>query len=348
MAVIGIGCRLPSGLRGAAAFLSFLCQGGDAISEIPGDRWDAAALYTPDPETPGKITTRFGGFVPDVADFDADYFGISRREASWMDPQQRMLLEVSIEALEDAGQVPAQLAGSRTGVFVGMCSSDYMMLSLDRMELVDAYACTGVSHAIAANRLSYQLDLRGPSLALDTACSSSLVAVHLACQALRQGECQMALAGGANVVLTPEGTVYFSRLHAMSPTGRCHSFDAAADGYVRSEGCGVVVLKRLTDAQRAGDPILAVIRGSAVNQDGRSNGLTAPSGAAQTAVLRAALRDAGVNAARAILRACRASRCGRHARTSDCPLVRPCGRRGPAVRARRRGRGPGRFQSDQG
>jgi acyl transferase domain-containing protein len=224
-------------------------------------------------------------------------FGISPREAASMDPQQRLLLEVTWEALERAGQAPDGLAGSDTGVFVGISTNDYSQLHLVAPELsslIDAYAGTGTTFSVAAGRLSYVFGLQGPCLAVDTACSSSLVAVHLACQSLRAGECQMALAGGVNVMLSPLPTINFCRARILAPDGRCKTFDATADGYGRGEGCGMVVLKRLRDAVAAGDPVLAVVRGSAVAQDGRSSGLTAPNGRAQEAVIRQALAAAGV------------------------------------------------------
>ena len=212
----------------------------DAISEVPSDRWDVDAFHSSDP-APGKVTSRWGGFLEDVDLFDPHFFGISPREASRMDPQQRLLLEVSWEALENAFIPPASLAGSRTGVFVGISSYDYSRLQFEDPEGIDAYAGTGNAHSIAANRLSYLFDLRGPSMAIDTACSSSLVAAHLACQSLRTGESDLALVGGVNLILTPELTITFSQARMLSPDGRCKTFDARADGYVRGEGCGVIV-----------------------------------------------------------------------------------------------------------
>jgi acyl transferase domain-containing protein/acyl carrier protein len=294
IAVVGLGCRFP-GAPGPAAFWRLLREGVDAITEVPGDRWDADAFYDADPAAPGRMSTRWGGFVPEVDRFDPAFFGISPREASRMDPQQRLLLEVAWEALEHAGISPDALRGSETGVFVGISTSDYSALQLRDPALVDAYAGTGNAHSVAANRLSYFLDLRGPSLAVDTACSSSLVAVHLACQSIRAGESRAALAAGVNLVLAPHLTIAFSKAGMMAADGRCKTFDAAADGYVRGEGCGVVVLKRLADARADGDTVLAVVRGSAVNQDGLSNGLTAPNGLAQQAVIRAALAAARVH-----------------------------------------------------
>ncbi len=297
IAVVGLGCRFP-GATDPAAFWQMLRNGADAISEVPAARWDADAYYQANDANPvpGKMNTRWGGFLDQVDQFDAGLFGITPREAARMDPQQRILLEVAWSALEHAGQNPAALAGSATGVFVGVSSSDYSKLQFSHPDYIDAYAGTGNAHSIAANRLSYLLGLQGPSMAIDTACSSSLVAVHLAMQSLRQGEADMALAGGVNVLLSPELTLTFSQARMMAADGRCKTFDARADGYVRGEGCGVVVLKRLADAERDGDPILAVLRGSAVNQDGRSNGLTAPNGLAQQAVIRQAMTNAGLQA----------------------------------------------------
>ncbi len=293
IAIIGLSCRFPKA-PSPQAFWELLRNGVDAISEVPSDRWDVNEFYTSDPATRGKLTSRWGGFIDHVDLFDAHFFGISPREAARMDPQQRLLLEVSWEALENAFIPPRSLAGTRTGVFIGISSYDYSRLQFDDPERIDAYAGTGNAHSIAANRLSYVFDLRGPSMAVDTACSSSLVAAHLACQSLRNGESDLGIVGGVNLILTPELTITFSRARMLSPDGRCKTFDASADGYVRGEGCGVVMLKRLSDAMRDGDNILALIRGSAVNQDGRSNGLTAPNGLAQQDVIRQALADAQV------------------------------------------------------
>ncbi|WP_437915946.1 amino acid adenylation domain-containing protein [Sorangium sp. So ce302] len=298
IAIVGIGCRFPGGVHDLESFWRLLEGEVDAVREVPRERWDIDAYYDPDPEAAGKMVTRWGGFLEDVDRFDPAFFGISPREAASIDPQQRLLLETTWEALERAGISAEALAGTRTGVYVGICGNDYQGLMFARgAERLDPYSFLGSAHSATVGRLSYWLGLQGPNMAVDTACSSSLVAVHLACQALRSGECTTALAGGVNLVLTPELTVYFSRMRAMSPSGRCHAFSADADGYVRGEGCGVLVLKRLSDAERDGDPILAVIRGSAVNQDGRSQGLTAPNGPAQEAVIRQALAQAGVSPA---------------------------------------------------
>ncbi|WP_434629658.1 beta-ketoacyl synthase N-terminal-like domain-containing protein [Chromobacterium sp. CV08] len=293
IAVIGMACRFP-GAASPAEFWNMLTAGRDGIADIPASRWDIGQFYDPRPGTQGKMVSRRGGFLPDVSQFDADYFGIPPIEAEAMDPQQRLLLMVTADALENAGVAPQSLAGSQTGVFVGICNLDYIRLCLADLDNVNTYSGTGGSQAIAANRLSYFFDLCGPSLAVDTACSSSLVAAHLACQSLRLGESDLAIVGGVNLILTPELNVVFSQAGMLAADGRCKTFDAAADGYGRGEGCGVVVLKRLSDARRDGDRVLATLLGSAVNQDGRSNGLTAPNGPAQQAVVRRALGDAGV------------------------------------------------------
>ncbi|XYI03831.1 type I polyketide synthase [Sorangium sp. So ce1128] len=297
IAVVGIGCRYPGGARDPESFWQLLEQGIDAIREVPRARWDVEAYYDPDPDAAGRMSTRWGGFLDGVDRFDASFFGISEREAVKMDPQQRLLLETTWEALERAGIVPERLSGSDAGVFVGMMSHDYETLSGGSLEDLDGYVATGSAASVASGRISYLLGLKGPSLAVDTACSSSLVAIHLACQSLRAGECSLALAGGVTLMLTPALYVEFSRLRGLSPGGRCRSFDASADGVAWGEGCGMLALKRLSDAQRDGDPILALVRGSAVNQDGRSNGLTAPNGPSQEAVIRRALEQASVPAA---------------------------------------------------
>src|SRR5688572_20902205 len=297
LAVIGIGCRLPGGANSPAEYWRLLSAGVDAVTEVPRARFNIDDVYDPDPDAAGRSVTRWGGFIDEVDRFDAALFGIAPREAVSLDPQQRLLLETAWAALEDAGHAPDRLHDSETGVFVGIGTSDYAHLLNQSGDLsaVDAYRATGcISHSPASGRISYALGLRGPAVSVDTACSSSLVAVHLACQALQLDECRMALAGGANVILTPELFVSLSKAGMMARDGRCKTFDAAADGFVRGEGCGIVVLKRLSDACADGDRILALIRGSATNQDGRSNGLTAPSGPAQAAVIRDALTRAGV------------------------------------------------------
>ncbi len=280
IAIVGLGCRFP-GADNPQEFWTLLLDGKDAIRSC--DRWNNDG-----PE--------WGGFLNQVDQFDPQFFGLSPREAQRMDPQQRLLLEITWEALEQAGIPANQVAGTSTGVFVGLSSSDYSQLQSVQGVPVDAYSGTGNAHSVAANRLSYFLDLQGPSLAVDTACSSSLVAVHLACQSLNQGDCEMAIAGGVNLMLSPDLTQVFRQAGMMAEDGRCKTFDASADGYVRGEGGGVVLLKRLSVAQAAGDRILAVVQGSAINQDGRSNGLTAPNGRSQQAVIRQAMAQAGVNA----------------------------------------------------
>lgn len=295
IAIIGLSCRFPEA-DNPEAFWQLLRKGVDAITEIPKNRWDINTFYSSELETPGKMSTRWGGFLDKVDQFDPDFFGISPREAERMDPQQRLLLEVAWEALENAGLLPSQLSGSDTGVFIGISSNDYSRIQFGEHSLIDAYAGTGNAFSIAANRLSYLLDLQGPSLSVDTACSSSLVAVHLACQSLQNGESTLALVGGVNLILSPELTITFSQARMMAGDGRCKTFDHQADGYVRGEGCGVVVLKRLSDALRDQDNILSLIKGSALNQDGRSNGLTAPNGLAQQRVIQKALQKAGITA----------------------------------------------------
>jgi acyl transferase domain-containing protein/SAM-dependent methyltransferase len=294
IAIVGMGLRFPGGVADPESFWRMLCDGVDAIGEVPAERWNLSEYYDSDPDAPGKMSTRFGGFLSDVAGFDAAFFRISPREAMSTDPQQRMLLETAWEALEHGGIAPDRLFNSRTGVYVGIGNSDYFRMLMGDSASIDTYTTTGNALSIAAGRLSYTLGLRGPSLAVDTACSASLVAIHLAVQSLRNRECDLAIAGGVNLILTPELTINFSKAAMMAPDGRCKAFDAAADGYVRSEGCGIVALKRLSSALADKNIIYALVRGSAVNQDGRSSGLTAPNGPAQEAVIVEALADAGV------------------------------------------------------
>ena len=301
IAVIGMGCRFPGGVNNPEQFWNLLCDGRSGIVRVPADRWDADAYYTDDHTVPGTICNREGGFLagwqPD--EFDAEFFSISPREAAAMDPQQRLLLEVAWEALENAGVAPHTIRGTQTSVFVGLTAYDYMVSLAGRLrpEELDAYIPTGNSANFAAGRLAYILGARGPAVVIDTACSSSLVAIHLACQSLRQRESDMALVGGTNLLLSPGPSIACSRWGMLSPEGQCKTFDEAADGYVRSEGAGVVVLKRLTDAHRDGDPVLAVVRGSAVNQDGASSGVTVPNGPAQQALLHTALASARLTSA---------------------------------------------------
>ncbi len=298
VAVVGMACRFPGGADDPEAFWHLLRSGHDAIGEIPADRWSNADYFDPDPDAAGRIAVRHGAFLSGIDRFDAAFFGISPREAVTMDPQQRILLEVAWLALEDAGIATERLAGSATGVFVGICNSDYVHRVLRRgPQSIDAYMASGSAHSVAAGRISYCLGLQGPALSIDTACSSSLVALHQACRSLRAGESRLALAAGVNVICAPETMIALSRAHMLAPDGRCKTFDSRADGFSRGEGCGVLVLKRLSDALSDGDRILAVIRGSAVNQDGRSTGLTVPNGPSQEAVIRAALADGRVDPA---------------------------------------------------
>lgn len=295
IAIVGMSCRFPGGSSDPESYWRLLCDGVDAVSEVPPGRWNTDAVYDPDPEALGKTYTRFGAFLRDIDLFDPVFFDISPREARGMDPQQRLLLEVSWEALERAGQAPDKLRGSRTGAFIGYGFDDFGRLihSGDRQR-IDAYNSLGTVRPMAAGRLAYLLGLRGPVLQVETSCSSSLAAAHLACQSLRERECDLALVGAVNLMLAPEPFIALSKVRALAPDGRCKAFDARANGYGRAEGCGVVVLKRLSEAVAKGDHILAVLRGSAINHDGRSNGLTAPSGPAQEQVIRMALERAEV------------------------------------------------------
>lgn len=289
IAIVGLSCRFPGGANDPAAYWQLLREGRDAIGPAPTDRWEMAAFADQD-------IAWYGGFLDQIDRFDPKFFGITPREAASLDPQQRLVLEVSWEALERAGIAPDRLNGSLTGVFLGITTNDYAQLArLGGPQQMDVYTATGTALNAAAGRVAYTLGLQGPCMAVDTACSSSLVAVHLACQSLRHGECDLALAGGVNAILTPDAFVCFSKWGMMAPDGRCKTFDARADGFVRGEGCGMLVLKRLADALAHHDPILALIRGSAVNQDGRSSGLTVPNGPAQQAVIQRALASAHLN-----------------------------------------------------
>ncbi|MCW5770134.1 MAG: polyketide synthase, partial [Rhodospirillaceae bacterium] len=293
VAIIGIGCRFP-GAEGPNAFWEMLCAGRSGISKVPKDRWSAEAFYDPHPEAIGRARTKWGGFLPDVAGFDAEFFGISAREAESMDPQQRILLQVVWEGLEDAGIPPERLAGKPVGVFVGISVNDFANLNRKDTGRDTLHAGTGGALSIVANRVSHRFDLRGPSVSVDTACSSSLVAADMACRSLADGTSEVALAAGVNLMLDPAISVLFSKANMMSPTGRCFSFDERADGYVRGEGVGVVVLKTLHSALADGDRIYAVIHGTAVNQDGRTSTITVPNAEAQERLLREVLDNAGM------------------------------------------------------
>ncbi len=292
VAIVGMGLRYPGGVVDRDSFWEVLRDEVDAITEIPPSRWDIDRYYDPNPDAEGGVMTRCGGFLSGIEDFDATFFGISAREAEQLDPQQRLILECAWEAIEDAGVVPRELMGSDTGVFMGLIYQEYAA-RLERGGAVDGYTLTGNTASVASGRVSYLLGLEGPSLTVDTACSSSLVTLHLACQSLERGECSLALAGGVTLMLTPTPFVGFSRMGGLAPDGRCKSFSDDADGTAWAEGCGVLLLKRLSDARRDGDEVLGIVRGSALNQDGRSNGLTAPNGPSQRAVVHQALAAAG-------------------------------------------------------
>jgi acyl transferase domain-containing protein len=293
IAIIGVSLRFP-GSSNPQEFWNTLVTRRTHIREISSDRWDIDSLYDPDMLAVGKMYTRYAGLLDDIFQFDCGFFGMSPREAARLDLQQRMLLELSFEVFEDAGYSVESLQGKPVGVYMGIPPGDYGRMALPRWELVTRHTATGSLASLAANRISYQFDLRGPNMAIDTACSASLVAVHQAVQALRLDEVDLALAGGINIILTPDLSIAFSRTGVLSPTGECKAFDAAANGYVRGEGGGIVLLKRLSDARQDGDKIYAVIRGSAVNQDGKTNGFTAPNRFAQEQVINLALARADV------------------------------------------------------
>ncbi len=293
IAIVSMACRFPRRAQTPEAFWRCLLDQTDEVSDIPEDRWDLDAFHDDDPEIPGKMYARRGVFLDNLDLMDPEFFGISPREATWVDPQQRLLMEVGWEALERAGWPPEKI-GSHTGVFIGWMHNDYQNEASDSFLNLNPYIATGAAGSFLCGRLAYYLGLEGPSVAVDTACSSSLVALHLAIQSLQRRDCDRALVGGVNAICSPTTNILTCKLKALSPTGQSRAFDAAADGYLRGEGCGVVTLRRLADAQQAGDPILGIIRGSAVGHNGFSSGLTAPNPNAQTKVIRQALERANI------------------------------------------------------
>ncbi|MBA8826063.1 acyl transferase domain-containing protein [Saccharopolyspora lacisalsi] len=298
IAIVGIGCRFAGGVDSPEALWEVLSEGRDVVTEVPPDRWSVDESYDPEPGVPGKTVSKWGGFLDDVGGFDPEFFGVSAREAEAMDPQHRLLLETAWEALENAGVRPRDLGGSPTGLFMGLSGQDYMMRTPHSELFTNPYAMTGNARSMAAGRISYLLGLRGPSVVLDSACSSGLVATHLAVQSLQTGDAGLALSGGVNLIFGADTTIAFSSWGMLSPAGRCRAFDADASGFVRAEACGVLALKRLADAEREHDRVLAVLRGSGVNQDGRSNGITAPSGEAQRELQQQVIARAGIDPSR--------------------------------------------------
>ena len=300
LAIVGIACRFPGGADSPVRFWELLTSGTNAITVVPSDRWDADRFYAADPAVCGRMVTRWGGFVKNLDQFDAGFFSLSPREATRMDPQQRWLLELARESFEDAHCPPSQLKGSDTGVFIGLSNSDYGTIQHSYRERLDGYTNSGNSLSIASNRISFQFDLKGPSLTLDTACSSGLVAVDLACESIWSGRCGAALAGASNAIILPDGSLGFSKAGMLSPTGKCHAFDARADGYVRSEGAGMLFIKPLSQALADGNPVYSVIRSSIVNQDGRTSSMTVPGLEAQREMTASSLARAGVEPSRIV------------------------------------------------
>ena len=296
IAIIGIGCRFPGGINDAHAFWKLLVEGREAVGEIPADRWNVERFFDAEPGLAGKSIAKRGGFIDSIDQFDPQFFGISPREAPYVDPQQRLLLETAWEAMEDAGLVLDLERGTDIGVFVGISHNDYQIIQGTPWDSagISPHSPTGSAHSIAANRISYCFNLRGPSVAMDTACSSALTAVHAACEHIRAGRGDVALAGGVTVMITPGGFIGFSQASMLSPEGKCKAFDAAANGFVRGEGAGMVLLKRLDQALADGDPIHGVIVGTSINQDGHTNGISLPSTEAQARLVRDACADAGI------------------------------------------------------
>src|SRR6476620_4640500 len=299
IAIIGIGCRFPGGVNDTESFWKLLAEGREAVSDVPLDRWNVERFYDAEPGIVGKSIARRGGFLDGIDQFDPQFFGISPREAPYVDPQQRLLLETAWEAMEDAGLVLDLERGTDLGVFVGISHNEYQGIQTTPWEHsgIGPHSPTGCAHSIAANRISYCFNLRGPSVAMDTACSSALTAVHAACEHIRAGRGDIALAGGVTVIITPGGFIGFSQASMLSPEGRCKAFDASANGFVRGEGAGMVLLKRLSHALADGDPIQGVIIGTALNQDGHTNGISLPSAEAQSRLVQDACKDAGISPA---------------------------------------------------